>query len=86
MRNIIQKLSSRKLWMALAGVATGVAMALGANTTEIGTITGAVTVLISAVTYIIVEGKVDAEGVKNVIIGIQDAVDILEGDDTDAAD
>lgn len=86
MRNILQKLSSRKLWMALAGVATGVAMALGADATEIGTITGAVTVLISAVTYIIVEGKVDAEGVKNVIIGIQDAVDILEGDDTDGAD
>lgn len=86
MRDIIRKLSSRKLWMALAGVATGVAMALGANTTEISTVAGAVTVLISAVTYIIVEGKVDAEGVKNVIIGIQDAVDILEGDDTDVAD
>ena len=81
MRDIIQKLSSRKLWMAIAGVATGVAMALGADTSEIGTITGAVTVLISAVTYIIVEGKVDAEGVKNVIIGIQDAVDVLEGTD-----
>lgn len=81
MNKIIQKLTSRKLWMALAGVATGVAMALGANTTEIGTVAGAVTVLVSAVTYIIVEGKVDAEGVKNVIIGIQEAVDVLEGSD-----
>lgn len=81
MRDILQKLSSRKLWMAIAGIATGIAVALGADSTEIGTITGAVTALISAVTYIIVEGKVDAEGVKNAIIEVQEAVDALEGDD-----
>ena len=81
MRNIIRKLSSRKLWMALAGVATGVAMALGADATEIGTVAGAVTALISAVTYIIVEGKVDAESVKTTIIEVQEAVDVIEGTD-----
>ena len=81
MRDILQKLSSRKLWMAIAGIATGIAVALGADSTEIGTITGAVTALISAVTYIIVEGKVDAEGVKTTIIEVQEAVDALEGDD-----
>ena len=86
MRDIIQKLSSRKLWMALAGVATGVAMVLGADTTEIGTVAGAVTALISAVTYIIVEGKIDAEGVKTTIIGIQEALDVIEGGDEDVAD
>lgn len=81
MNNIIRKLASRKLWMAIAGVATGVAMALGADTTEIGTITGAVTALISAVTYIIVEGKVDAESVKTTIIEVQEAVETIEGTD-----
>lgn len=80
MSKIIQKLTSRKLWMALAGVITGIAMALGAEGAEIGTVTGAVTALISAVTYIIVEGKVDAESVKNAITGVQDAVNVLEGD------
>lgn len=80
MSKIIQKLTSRKFWMALAGVITGVAMALGAESTEISTVTGAVTALISAVTYIIVEGKVDAESVKNTITGVQDAMDVLEGD------
>ena len=81
MRDIIQKLSSRKLWMAIAGIASGIALALGADSTEIGTITGAVTALISAVTYIIVEGKVDAESVKTTIIEVQKAVDALEGND-----
>ena len=83
MKEILRKLSSRKLWMAIAGVATGVAMALGVDSTEIGTVAGAVTALISVVTYIYVEGKVDAEGVKNVIVATQEAVDIIEGADSE---
>lgn len=75
-----KKLMSRKLWMAIAGVATGIAMALGAEATDISTVAGAVTALISAVTYIIVEGKVDAESVKNTIIEVQDAVDTIQKD------
>ena len=81
MGEILRKLSSRKLWMALAGIATGVAMALGAETTEISTVAGAVTAIASVVTYIITEGKVDAEGVKNAIIEIQDGIDVIEGGD-----
>lgn len=81
MKTIIQKLTSRKLWMALAGVATGVAMAFGVESTDIGTVAGAVTALISVVTYIIAEGKVDAESVKTTIIEVQEAIDALDGDD-----
>ena len=81
MSEILRKLSSRKLWMALAGIATGVAMALGAESTEISTVAGAVTAVISVVTYIITEGKIDAEGVKNAIIEIQDGIEAIEGTD-----
>ena len=77
MNEILRKLSSRKLWMAIAGVATGVEMALGADATEIGTVAGAVTALLSVVTYIRVEGKVDAEGVKNAIVEIQEAANVI---------
>ena len=79
MKEIIRKLSSRKLWMAIAGVASGIAMALGAEASEISTVAGAVTALVSVVTYICVEGKVDAESVKNAIAATQDAVDTIEG-------
>jgi hypothetical protein len=82
MKEIIRKLSSRKLWMAIAGVATGVAMALGVDTNDIGTVSGAVTALVSVVTYIVVEGKVDAEGVKNAIEATQDAVEVMDNDPT----
>lgn len=79
MSNFIRKLMSRKLWMAIAGVATGIALALGADASEIQTVTGAVTALVAAVAYIITEGKVDAESVKNAVEGVQDAVDVIEG-------
>ena len=72
-----RKLTSRKLWMAIAGVATGIALALGADSSEIQTITGAVTALVSAVVYIVTEGKVDAESVKNAVESVQDAVDVI---------
>jgi phage shock protein PspC (stress-responsive transcriptional regulator) len=81
MSNFIRKLTSRKLWMAIAGVATGIALALGADASEIQTVTGAVTALISAVVYIITEGKVDAESVKNAVEGAQNAVDAIGGDE-----
>ena len=79
MSEIIRKLSSRKLWMAVAGIATGVSMALGADSHEVGEIAGAVTALVSVVTYIVVEGRIDAEGVKNAIIEVQEGVEALEG-------
>ena len=78
MSEIIRKLSSRKLWMAIAGVATGIAMALGVDSTEITTVAGAVTALVSVVTYIITEGKVDAESVKNVIIEVDEAMEAID--------
>ena len=81
MKDFLRKLTSRKLWMALAGIATGVAMALGAESTEITAVAGAVTAIASVVTYIVTEGKVDAESVKNAIIEIQDGIETIEGID-----
>ena len=81
MNEILRKLSSRKLWMALAGIATGVSMALGAESTEISAVAGAVTAIVSVMTYIITEGKIDTEGVKNAIIEIQDGIEVIEGTD-----
>lgn len=78
MKEILRKLSSRKLWMAIAGVVTGIAMALGIESTDIGTVAGAVTALVSVVTYIVTEGKVDAEGVKNAVEQTQAAVETIK--------
>lgn len=78
MNSILRKLSSRKLWLAIAGVATGIAMVLGADSTDIQTVAGAITSLVSVITYIVTEGKIDAESVKNTIEITGDAIDIFE--------
>lgn len=77
MKEIIRKLSSRKLWMALAGVFVGIATVLGAEGGDIDAVAGAVTALASVVTYIITEGKIDAESVKNAIVEIEEATDTI---------
>lgn len=82
MKDFLKKLTSRKLWLAIAGVATGIAIIFGADAGEISTVAGAVLSVISVVTYIVTEGKVDAEGVKNAIIAIDGVTDLL-GEDED---
>lgn len=94
---MIKKLTSRKLWLAIAGVATGIAVALGANSGDVQTIStavqtgiGCITALISAVTYIKTEGKIDAASVEKAGTAVQQAteaaqsvVDTLNGSVTD---
>ena len=81
MSNVIRKLTSRKLWLAIAGVTTGIAMILGVDGSDITSITGAVTALASVITYIITEGKIDAESVKTAVENTQSAVETIEGVD-----
>lgn len=59
-----RKLSSRKLWAAIAGIVTGLAMVFKLDESTISSVAGAVVSVASVVTYIITEGKVDAENVK----------------------
>jgi len=80
MTNIIRKITSRKFILALAGIFTGIAMALGVDSSDISTVAGAVTAIASAVTYIVVEGKVDSEAVKKSVEATQDAVEAVKGE------
>ena len=59
MKDLMRKLTSRKLWLALAGIFTGVALAFGVDGSEVSTVAGAVTALVSVVTYVMTEGAVD---------------------------
>lgn len=81
MKNIIQKMTSRKLWLAIAGVATGIAMVFGVDGGDISNVAGAVTAVASVITYIITEGRIDAEGVKNAVESTQEAVSTIVGEE-----
>ena len=78
MDEIIRKLTSRKLWAAAAGMAAGLAMVFGLDADVVATTAGAVVALSSAVTYILTEGRVDAERVKTAADAVQAAADALE--------
>lgn len=78
-KQIWKKLTSRKLWMAVAGIATGLALVLGVDGGDISNVAGAVTAVASVVAYIVTEGKIDAESVKNAIEATENAVDAIEG-------
>ena len=76
---IMQKLTSRKLWAAVAGVVTGLAMVFGLDENVITSIAGAVVSLASVMTYIVTEGRIDKEAVGNTAGQIQDAIDAVLG-------
>lgn len=78
---IVKKLTSRKLWMAIAGIATGLAMVLGVDGGDISNVAGAVTAVASVITYIITEGRIDAESVKNAVEATENAVDTIGGEE-----
>lgn len=55
-----QKLTSRKLWTAVVGVAVGLAAAFGLDENEWAQVAGIVTSAVSVVGYIFGEATVDA--------------------------
>jgi len=77
MKEVLRKLSSRKLWAAVVGMAAGLAMVFGLDESIITTTAGAVVSLASVVTYIITEGKVDEESIKNAVKAVQNTADML---------
>ena len=66
-----RKLSSRKLWAAVAGIVTGLAMVFGLDEGTVSAVAGAVVSVASVITYIITEGKVDTESVKKALDQVQ---------------
>ena len=80
MNTVLQKLSSRKLWTALAGIAAGLALAFGLDQEAVASTAGAV---VSVVTYIVTEGRIDAAAVKTAIEDVQEAVEEVTTIETD---
>lgn len=63
METLKKKLSSRKLWAAVAGLVAGLAMVFGLDEEIIGTVAGAVVSAASVAAYILGESRVDAAAV-----------------------
>lgn len=77
MEEILQKLKSRKLWLALGGMCAGIALAFGVDSGELETVAGAVTTLVSVAVYILTEGRVDTVAMEGAVQKAQEAADVL---------
>lgn len=84
MSDLLRKLTSRKLWLAVAGLVTGVAMAFGVDQSAVTTVAGAITAVISVATYVLAEGRVDAASVQTAAEQISSAAAAVQnGGETD---
>ena len=63
MKTIGEKLKSRKLWAAVAGLVAGLAIVFGLDEGVMTRVTGAVVSAASVVAYIVTEGKIDSAAV-----------------------
>lgn len=79
MKMIIRKLSSRKLWAAIAGLFVGVSIIFGIDEGIISTISGAAASVLSVMAYIITEGRIDAANVSQVAEGVETIVEAVRG-------
>lgn len=75
MKDFLSKFKSRKFLTCIAGVLMGICMVFGLDEGAVNTIAGAVTAVVSIVSYIYTEGKIDAAAVDQ----IKDAADKVEG-------
>lgn len=77
MGNFLTKLTSRKFIACVVGVIIGIAIAFGVDISTVNTVTGAVVSVASVMSYIIMEGKIDANRVAQTIEVVQDAVETI---------
>lgn len=59
------KLTSRKFWMAIIGLVTGIMLAFKVDAQTVETVSGVIMAGASVIAYIIGEGLIDAAGAAN---------------------
>ena len=84
MKTLKQKLSSRKLWAAIAGLVAGIAMVFGLDESIITQVSGAVVSVASVIAYIITEGKIDAAAVGQAAEDVAEVVDSVISETVEA--
>lgn len=60
-----RKLSSRKLWLAVAGFVSGLILAFGGTENTATTVSGCILQGASVLGYLLAEGLTDQEGIRN---------------------
>lgn len=75
------KLTSRKLWVTIAGIASGIGLIVSGAPAE-----GAAAIAVSVLSYVMAEGIIDAAAIKMAIDIVEDVKEGLENGDNTAKD
>jgi len=78
MSKFLHKLTSRKFLACVAGVVIGLCVAFKADAGTVQTVAGAVESVVSLITYIITEGRIDAASVATTVTEVQAAADAVK--------
>lgn len=81
MKTLISKFSSRKFWVAISQIATGILILCNFSETQAGVVAGAIVTCMPAIVYMIVEGKVDIARAKISVLSILETIDTLSDAD-----
>ena len=68
--DIIRKLTSRKLWVAVAGLISGLILAFGGTESDASTVGGIILQAASVLGYLLAEGLADANHTDVILEGI----------------
>ena len=68
--DIIRKLTSRKLWVAVAGLISGLILAFGGTESDAATVSGVILQAASVLGYLLAEGLADANHTDVIVEGI----------------
>ena len=77
-QDIIRKLTSRKLWVALAGLISGLILAFGGEEGTATTVSGVILQAASVIGYLLAEGLSDAAGASTIVIDYDEDEEIIE--------
>lgn len=78
MKDFFNKFKSRKFLTCVIGILMGVCMYFGVDVTVMDKVAGAIMSIVSIVTYIAVEGTIDAAAIKDVVDKVDEAIDAVE--------
>ena len=76
----------KKLLTMILGVVSGLLIAFGLDWSEISVVAGAVVSAASAVSYLLVEGKIDVERIKKAADAVNDVIEYIHEYDDDEPD
>lgn len=68
----------KKIMTMILGIISGLAIVFGVDQSAVSTISGAVVAVSSVVGYLIAEGRIDVERIKNAAEAVNDAIDFVD--------